>query len=164
MSFELPRSKIRMPLEDTAVAVCVGILARDLEAKESCKIECISWNREGAEDPNTVMEERLGRNIIHKSRSMAACPGLEQPEGLGRGTLGGWSRILSTVQQFNGMYRAGHRLFGYYLIVCLRCISLQVRIILPCHQYECLFARTEKGAVQSEWRASRWVIDLLQKN
>ena len=92
MSFKLPRSKIRMPLEGTAVAVGVGILARDLEGKECFKIECISWNREGAEDPNTVMEERLGRNIIHKSRSMAACPGLEQPERLGRGTLGSVTR------------------------------------------------------------------------
>lgn len=48
------------------------------------------------------MEERLGRNIIHKSRSMAACPGLEQPEGLGRGTLGGITRAgVEYCQQFN---------------------------------------------------------------
>ena len=50
---------------------------------------------------------------------------------------------------------------GYFGDICSWTppIWLQVRILLPRHQHECLLERTEKGAVQSERRTSRWVTD-----
>lgn len=95
-------------------------------------------------------------NLTDESRSPAACPGpaVDKAESPVRGTSG-------SITQTRGESLCNVWLPPKCLFIP---VSLQVRIVFPCHQYECLSARAEKGALQSEWRTSRWAMKFPWKN